>query len=56
MGTLRCDGCGEEFSISHNPKSVDKRAAKKQAQWLQKVLVEEHACEKTHSDRLELPD
>jgi hypothetical protein len=20
MGTLRCDGCGEEFFIGHNPK------------------------------------
>jgi hypothetical protein len=24
MGTLRCNGCGEEFSIGHNPQSVDK--------------------------------
>ena len=30
-GTLRCDGCGEEFFIGHNPKSVDKRIAEKQA-------------------------
>lgn len=24
MGTLRCDACGEEFLILHNPESVDK--------------------------------
>ena len=23
MGTLRCDGCGEEFFIGHNPRSAD---------------------------------
>ena len=31
MGTLRCEGCGEEFFIGHNPGSVDKRVAEKQA-------------------------
>jgi len=31
MGTLRCDGCGEEFFIGHNPTSVDKWVAEKQA-------------------------
>jgi hypothetical protein len=29
MGTLRCDGCGEEFFIGHNPQSVDKRRCRK---------------------------
>ena len=24
MGTLRCDGCGEDFFIGHNPASVDR--------------------------------
>jgi hypothetical protein len=23
MGTLRCDGCGEEFFIGHSPVSAD---------------------------------
>jgi hypothetical protein len=31
MGTLRCDGCGEEFVIGQNPQSTDKRVAEKQA-------------------------
>jgi len=56
MGTLRCDGCGEEFYIGHNPNSVDKRVAEKQAKWLEKVLAEEHERDKKHSDRIELPD
>jgi hypothetical protein len=42
MGILRCDGCGEEFFIGHDPASVDKKLAKKQAEWLEKVLAEEH--------------
>jgi hypothetical protein len=56
MGTLRCDGCGEEFVICHNPKSADNFVAARQAQWLEKVLAEEHACDKKHPDRIELPD
>ena len=56
MGTLRCDGCGEEFYIGHNPNSVDKSVAEKQAKWLEKVLAEEHERDKKHSDRIELPD
>lgn len=56
MGTLRCDGCGEEFFIGHNPQSADERAADKQAQWLEKVLAEEHERDRKHSDRIELPD
>ena len=56
MGTLRCDGCGEEFFIGHDPQSVDKRVAEKQAKWLEKVLAEEHECDKKHADRIELPD
>jgi hypothetical protein len=24
MGTLRCDGCGEEFVIAHQPTFMDK--------------------------------
>jgi hypothetical protein len=56
MGILRCDGCGEEFFIGHNPQSVDMRAAEKQAKWLEKVLAEEHEREKKHPDRIELPE
>jgi hypothetical protein len=56
MGTLRCDGCGEEFLIGHSPQSVDKRAAERQAMWLEKVLAEEHERERKHPDRIELPD
>jgi hypothetical protein len=56
MGTLRCDGCGEEFFIVHNPQSVDKWVAEKQAKWLEKVLAEEHERDKKHSDRIELPE
>lgn len=56
MGTLRCDGCGEEFFIGQSPQFVDKRLAEKQAKWLEKVLAEEHERDKKHSDRIELPD
>jgi hypothetical protein len=56
MGTLRCDGCGEEFVIGHDPAFVDKRVAEKQAGWLEKVLAEEHERDKKHPDRIELPD
>jgi hypothetical protein len=50
MGILRCDGCGEEFSIGHDPAFVDKWLAEKQAYWLEKALAEEH-----DPDRIELP-
>jgi hypothetical protein len=56
MGTLRCDGCGEEFVIGHQPAFVDKEIAEKQAAWLEKVLAEEHERDKKHPDRIELPD
>ena len=56
MGTLRCDGCGEEFFIGQSPQFADKRLAEKQAKWLEKVLAEEHERDKKHSDRIELPD
>ena len=55
MGTLRCDGCGEEFFIGHNPQSLNKQVAEKQARWLEKVLAEEHERDRKHSDRIELP-
>ena len=56
MGTLRCDGCGEEFIVGHNPTSVDRWIAEKQAKWLEKVLAEEHERDKKHPDRIELPE
>ena len=56
MGTLRCDGCGEEFIVFHDPTFVDKAAAERQAQWLDRVLAEEHERERKHPDRIELPD
>jgi len=56
MGTLRCDGCGEEFFLRHNLQSVDKRVAEKQARWLERVLAEEHERDRKHSDRIELPE
>jgi hypothetical protein len=56
MGTLRCDGCGEEFFIGHNPRSADRWVAARQATWLEKVFEEEHERDKKHSDRIELPD
>jgi hypothetical protein len=56
MGTLRCDGCGEEFFIGHSPGSADPLIAEKQAKWLEKVLAEEHERDKKHPDRIELPD
>jgi hypothetical protein len=56
MGSLRCDGCGEEFFIGHDPRLSDKWVAAKQAAWLEKVLAEEHERDKKHSDRIELPD
>ena len=56
MGTVRRDGCGEEFFIGHNPQSADRWVAERQAHWLEKVLAEEHERERRHSDRIELPD
>jgi hypothetical protein len=56
MGMLRCEGCGEEFFIVHDPAFVDKWLAEKQAHWLEKVLAEEHERDKKHPDRIELPD
>jgi hypothetical protein len=56
MGTLRCDRCGEEFTVFHDPTCVDKTAAARQAHWLEKVLAEEHERERRHPDRIQLPD
>ena len=56
MGTFRCEGCGEEFFISHHPEFADQGLADKQAHWLERVLAEEHDRDKKHADRIELPD
>ena len=56
MGTLRCDTCGEEFILFHDPARVEKAAAARQAHWLEKVLAEEHERDRKHSDRIQLPD
>jgi hypothetical protein len=55
MGTFRCDGCGELFSIVHNPLLADRWVAERQAHWLEKVLAEEHEREQRHPDLIELP-
>ena len=56
MGTVRCDGCGEEFVVNHEPNLVDKGLAEKQAGWLERVLADDHQCDKKHLDRIELPN
>ena len=56
MGTVRCDGCGEEFVIAHQPAFVDRWVAERQAVWLERVLSEEHERDKKHADCIELPD
>jgi hypothetical protein len=56
MGTPRCDSCGEEFIVFHDPAFVDRAVAARQAHWLEKVLAEEHERERTHPDRIQLPD
>ncbi len=56
MGTVRCDGCGEAFVISHQTSFVDRWVAERQAAWLERVLAEEHERDKSHADRIELPD
>jgi hypothetical protein len=56
MGTLRCDDCGEEFIIAHDPTFRDRSVAERQAHWLVKVLAEEHERERKHPDRIQLPE
>jgi hypothetical protein len=56
MGTLRCDSCGEEFIVWHDPALADNGVAARQALWLEKVLAEEHERERKHPDRIQLPD
>lgn len=56
MGTLRCDGCGEEFMVLHDPGSAEKAAAERQAHWLEKILADDHERGQKHGDRIQLPD
>jgi hypothetical protein len=56
MGTLRCEGCGEEFTVFHDPRLANKQTAARQAQWLEKVLADEHERDRKHADRIQLPD
>jgi hypothetical protein len=56
MGLMRCDHCGDEFSILHHSSRKDAESADRQALWLEKALAEEHECDKKHPDRIELPD
>lgn len=56
MGTLRCDNCGEEFTVFQDPDLADHAAAARQAHWLEKVLAEEHERDRKHPDRIELPE
>jgi len=56
MGTLRCDGYGEEFIIYHDSTSIDTGSAERQAHWLEKVLAEEHEGAGKHADRIQLPE
>jgi hypothetical protein len=45
-----------ESIVFHDPTFVHNRAAARQAQWLEKVLAEEHERERKRPDRIELPD
>jgi hypothetical protein len=38
MGILRCDACGDEFVIFHQPALANKWGTQQQAQWFEKVL------------------
>lgn len=55
MGTVICDVCGERFVIDHPASSVDKNLAAKQAEWLNKVLIYDHECQRVHQDQVALP-
>ena len=56
MGTLRCEGCGEEFTVFHDPALANKENAARQAHWLEKVLAAEHEQDRKHQDRIQLPE
>jgi hypothetical protein len=56
VGTVRCEGCGEEFLIAHDAARTSLIVAEHQAHWLERVLADEHEREKKHADRIELPE
>jgi hypothetical protein len=56
MGTVRCEGCGEEFLIAHRAGQTSSTVATHQAHWLERVLADEHEREKKHADQIELPE
>jgi hypothetical protein len=39
MGTVRCEGCGEEFAIHHHPAFASLIVAEHQVHWLERVLA-----------------
>ena len=56
MGTVRCEGCGEEFFIWHQNEIASSVVAERQAHWLEKALAYEHERDQKHPDRIELPE
>jgi hypothetical protein len=56
MGTLRCEGCGEEFTVFHDPGLANQQTAARQARWLEKVLADEHERDRKHADKIQLPE
>jgi len=56
MGTVRCEGCGEEFVIAQHTSFSSLIVAEHQAHWLERVLADEHERDKKHADRIELPE
>jgi hypothetical protein len=57
MGTVRCDGCGEEFFVWHQFAFASPPAAERQAHWLEERHWPTTTNEiKKHCDRIELPD
>jgi hypothetical protein len=56
MGTVRCEGCGEEFLIAQHASFSSLILAEHQAHWLERALADEHEREKKHADWIELPE
>ena len=56
MGAVRCENCGEEFAIGHDPAFTSLVAAERQAHWLERVLADDHDGERPHPDRIVLPE
>jgi len=56
MGIVKCEACGEQFAIVHDPGSANPKRAEIQAKWLEKSLAAEHELSREHPDKIELPD